>query len=346
MFETTPFSPLKLLAHYERIVKILSGEIPFPAVVEVFPSRACPHACPYCRCRAFRGTLPPFIDGAFLRGFLEECISVGVRALELSGGGEPLVHPEIVGILETASDLGLEVGLITNGHRLGEEEVAAAVASFCRWCRVALDAATPETYERIHGPALPFEALCRAIRSLAGRRRGPKRLLLGVKFLISRLNLREIRAAARLAAELGADYIQFKPARNHPLEIDESQAVRGEEEIEKARAELKSQDFAVMGSARRTQLDRACMLTPLHPVVDTDGRAYLCPFFEHRQEEHLIGHIGGNNFFQTQWGSSRHKQAIRSIDLAKCQVYDCPARSYHAFVDRYIREDPLCVWFP
>jgi MoaA/NifB/PqqE/SkfB family radical SAM enzyme len=82
-----------------------------------------------------------------------------VRYLVLTGG-EPMLHPDLLEIVQRASDLGMKVLLVTNAgllkpHRI-RELVAAGLSSFI----ISIDAADAETHERNRG--LP--GVCERIR--------------------------------------------------------------------------------------------------------------------------------------------------------------------------------------
>ncbi|HEY6669947.1 MAG TPA: radical SAM protein, partial [Methyloceanibacter sp.] len=82
-----------------------------------------------------------------------------VRYLVLTGG-EPMLHPDLLEIVQRASDLGMKVLLVTNAgllkpHRI-RELAAAGLSSFI----ISIDAADAETHERNRG--LP--GVCERIR--------------------------------------------------------------------------------------------------------------------------------------------------------------------------------------
>jgi MoaA/NifB/PqqE/SkfB family radical SAM enzyme len=53
---------------------------------------------------------------------MKECISqfhqIGLSGVEFTGGGEPTLHPQFNEIVEFCYDIGLKVGLCTNGAKL------------------------------------------------------------------------------------------------------------------------------------------------------------------------------------------------------------------------------------
>jgi len=46
--QLSPFIPLKLLRHSDRVEAMLRGELTFPIAIELDLSNRCPHNCPFC----------------------------------------------------------------------------------------------------------------------------------------------------------------------------------------------------------------------------------------------------------------------------------------------------------
>lgn len=74
-----------------------------------------------------------------------------VPSVFFGGYGEPLVHPDILEMIQRIKSLGVEVELITNGWALDEDTIQRFVALGLDAIWVSLDGATPECYSE--GPA-------------------------------------------------------------------------------------------------------------------------------------------------------------------------------------------------
>ncbi len=135
----------------------------------VYPCNArCPH-CPYSN-SAIRQS---YRDAPFMPEVLFKAIAgeSGPHAayLRISGGGEPLLHPQAVALLGYAKEVGCKVGLITNGSRLDEATGRALLAAGLDMIEVSVDAADAETYARVR-PGLDWETLGRNVRRVLERR--------------------------------------------------------------------------------------------------------------------------------------------------------------------------------
>ena len=321
---------LPLLAHWTKVVQVLNGEIPVPALTEVFITNHCDFHCPHCRFKAMHGTQDDHMSAPEFDDLLAELSAEGVCHLELSGGGEPLDHPQIDEILAVIAARKFRIGLITNGYKLVEQpKLIKALLPIADWIRFSVDAFSDPTYSIVHGrKGAQYERLHAMVRSITvGGRQLPA---IGVKMLISTLNRDDALAAAPAALDLGVRYLQLKFLAA-PLEY-----VLPADQVEETSAALSTQ----LATLRRDGLSveflppyageltsEPCLMTYLHPIVDWDGTIYICPFFEHRKKTHSIGNIHDGGFFRC-WNDPRHQQVFAGIDPKTC-IPNCPMKRYN-----------------
>lgn len=129
----------------------------------VYPCNAkCPH-CPYSNStirKSYRDA--PYMSEALFKAIADESGPHGAY-LRISGGGEPLLHPQAVALLAYARQVGCKVGLITNGSLLDDATGRALLAAGLDMIEVSVDAADPETYARVRR-GLDWETLGRNVR--------------------------------------------------------------------------------------------------------------------------------------------------------------------------------------
>lgn len=73
---------------------------------------------------------------------------LGVKGIEFTGGGEPLLHPYFEEIMEYAIDLKITTALVTNGVRL--TKISKDLLGKLDWIRVSINSGR-EDYKKIHG---------------------------------------------------------------------------------------------------------------------------------------------------------------------------------------------------
>lgn len=285
-----PFNPTKLLAHKDRIDRMLAGERVFPVSVELDLSLKCSHNCAWCSFDQFR--LKNWINFPTPRALslIDELADCGVKSITLTGGGEPLVHAAVTDVMRKITARGLKWGLVTNGWQLTGER-ADLVADHATFCRVSLDAGTPRTHQRIHNiGTLQFDTI---LDHMADVRRRSARLTLGASFCVFDSNLDEIRLAARKVKAIGANYLEVRPVYpttwrggaqgDNGITDDNIDAAKAE--ILSARRELQDETFQIVGMVDRFDAIRsfrhrdyydACRITSLSTVISSDGKIYAC----------------------------------------------------------------------
>lgn len=207
------FSAAKAGWHIDRIAALREGRDIVPTHVHLIIADLCNQSCGFCSYRRpdgfaaqnfadEHGNRNParFIPTAKAKEILDDCATLGVRAIEFTGGGEPTVHKDHIEIIGHAQSLGLQTALVTNAVLLKDHEVFRNLD----WLRISLDAGTPETYERIRmSRAWPK---VRKNLKLAATFEKP---LVGVGFVVTQDNYLEIEQAAHIARASGAAYLRL-----------------------------------------------------------------------------------------------------------------------------------------
>ncbi len=332
-------SVIQLISAWPKVLQVLRNEIPDPEVVEIFPTNFCNFECPHCRSREYRGDNSTYMDIAALENLLDELYQRNIHAIELSGGGEPLMHPQIEQIFDYFIQRGFRVGLITNGYRFTDSSTLKEKAiQCCNWIRFSVDAFTNETYKRVHGrKEISYKNLKQSISEFVDMAdETPK---IGLKTLISKLNAEDSLLAINEALELRADYLQFK-FLGYPMNLilPNQEINQLTEKIQEQIDSVKDQPLVaeLVPTYKGKRTYQKCLMTFLHPVVDWDGEIYVCAFFEHRKKQHSLGNIHEGGFFR-HWDSPRHKEVFDAVDPATC-VPNCPMLRYNPVID-FIKSD-------
>ena len=155
----------------------------------------CNNACRFCHSAPHRGVE---LDTAAVLRRLEQVVAAGCDRVVLSGG-EPTIRPDLVGLVKAASDLGLAVGLVTNGRMLAYPSLR----------RELLGAGLSQVYLSLHSHraavhdhlvrAEAFGETVRAARWLSGC----DGLTLMINCVVTRSNLDDLPGLTRLVAGMG-----------------------------------------------------------------------------------------------------------------------------------------------
>jgi sulfatase maturation enzyme AslB (radical SAM superfamily) len=136
----------------ERPVVPLFGSAVFPPRLWIYSNFHCNLACTYCAVASSPSARRRSIGLARFRALVDEAVAEGFDELYVTGG-EPFVEPQIVDMLEYASDR-LPTVVLTNamlftGRRRAELERLAGRERLV--LQTSLDGARPETHDRFRG---------------------------------------------------------------------------------------------------------------------------------------------------------------------------------------------------
>ncbi len=191
-----------------------------PDTLRINPIGAqCNHACPMCwirqvepdeRNRLFREDRENAMNLADYRSLFNG-MPVGLHEVNVVGGGEPLLHREIIPILTAVKEHGWVGSLITNGTLMTKSVSDDLVR--IRWdnVRVSVNGGDRETYHKIQGVDR-FDLMRDNLRyydQIRRRQSGSNRGRLSAFHVIQRDNLDSIDRLFDISEEIGADTIEF-----------------------------------------------------------------------------------------------------------------------------------------
>ena len=194
----------KILYFPEHLRKWLAGEVIYPINVEVDLSNSCQLKCSMCNYANLRSA--EWLSKSDIERVLTQLVTVGVRSVTWSGGGEPLTNPYAGYAFEMAWNLGLKQGIYTNGLLLDKH--LQTVDRYCDWVHISLHAASPATYRAITGID-SFDKVVQNIKYLLKTRH---RLVVGMGMVTIPENEHEILDFYQRSKVLGVNYCGFKPS--------------------------------------------------------------------------------------------------------------------------------------
>lgn len=211
------YGPQKLIHHLPVIQKI-GRESAAPVHIHLIVSDLCNQSCAFCAYRdetyssnqlfgigegPERNNNPNrMIPGPKVLEILSDAYAMGVKAIQFTGGGEPTLHPDFNSFLDYCHGR-LDIGIVSNGVRWSDETLAHG--RLAAWVRISIDAGTAETYSGIRKVSTRhFDQACMTVQGLAGHG-----AVVGVGFVVTKDNWREIVEGVRLAKNLGANNVRL-----------------------------------------------------------------------------------------------------------------------------------------
>lgn len=292
----------KIIPYLNDIEAVLDGEFRPPVTCEIDPSNRCQNDCDFCMYTAYRNREPVDLNMVLYFGLIHDLRKMGVKSITFTGGGEPTMHPNFKEMVLAAQDF--ELGLATNGIYLGR---FFEILHHFKFIRISLDAATPETYRAMKG-ADEFEKVISNVRIALKFR---EKTVIGLSYVISKGNEKEIKEAQKLADDLGVDYIQIKPAyQKYDLDCD----------ISKEERSFILKRYPATGGI-------ACAVAQLVGIVGADGNVYYCCQGRGRKG-FKVGRLGEDGGIHEIW-EKRLKMK------PQCEVKACRYMNYAKGYEKY-----------
>lgn len=192
---------------------ILTGKVQGgPFHLELHPTNRCNAQCFFCFTEHYRfGQSLAFEK---IKTVLEDGARLGVRFIRLSGGGEPLIHPQTSEIIELCAGLGMRfVDITTNGITLGRH-AQRIVDIGADYIFVSLNEPNAALYEQtMQIKGKNFDKVLDSVRTLvAVRDAAPPeaRPEIALQFMIGGHNFQHMTEMVELGTELGVDHIDIK----------------------------------------------------------------------------------------------------------------------------------------
>jgi len=272
---------------------------------------------------------------------VDSCKALGVKAIEITGGGEPTFHPNFVRLCHAIQYAGIQYGVVTNGASLTDEKLEAL--HHATWVRFSIDAGTPGTYANTRrSKSNVFYRVHENIRRLVGGRIGPNPLV-GVGFVVSKENYPEILLAAMQAQESGADNIRisavFQPQGAAYFDGIRKPAT----DLCRTARELRTPEFEVFDlfSDRVDDLTQGapdysdCYFSQLCTYVGADLNVYRCCVTAYNPQG-LLGSLQDQTLEQL-WTAPSNLRNLKDFDARSCThcMFNAKNRTIAYLINRY-----------
>lgn len=317
----------KVFFHQDRLAELFANGDCFPLQGIFGITNACNHRCVWCYPMYIGKSRETtyFVDTKRFNDFLTECRSRGLKSYMMVGSGEPTLHKGFCDILAHSKEIGLEVGVYTNGYRLSDPKILDAVLSACTYVRISLDAGSAATHERLHGVKDHFPAIIENLQALVKARKGPFPTI-GVQIATSGENSHELSLLAGLCRDIGVDYLSIKPvyadiyAKTLPekqynlrkLQGMMSEAESFSNDAFKVYAKYEQFEDALISPTNDGRDYHLCQGTPFILFADGDGSVYICP-----NRTVKFGNFLEQSISEI-WASAMRREVLASVDLKEC----------------------------
>ena len=200
----------KIQWHQERIAAWERGERFAPITIDMALTRACNYACVFCYAMLQENERKSITVDVMER-FLTDCASIGVKGVSLVSDGESTLSPAYEYSIRRGHEKGISMASGTNGF-LVTKEVSERILPSLDYIRINFDAGTPDAYARIMGVKADwFHRVVQNIKDMVAiKRRDNLKVTIGMQMVLMPQYGAEIIPLAKLAIELGVDYLVIK----------------------------------------------------------------------------------------------------------------------------------------
>ena len=261
-----------------------------------------------------------------VKKIVENIKKMGVMYLGLSGG-EPLLRKDIIEIVGFGKELGMYVGLNTNGT-IGKEDVysglmAKGIDTIC----FSIDGARASTHER-YRKHCSFQKVIHSIQTAVGiRNKGQFRTKISTNTVVHRGNVDELEEISQLRSKLGIDRNNFQPVWIRDIDDEFRSKVgfdaRDKELLEKVRGTLERlPDGNLKGyndllpdyyTNYKKVREIECFAGRAFAYIDPHGILYPCSILLEP-----LGSLSEGNYKLT-LRSSKTKEILRKAAAQKCR---------------------------
>jgi MoaA/NifB/PqqE/SkfB family radical SAM enzyme len=274
-------------------------------------------------------------------------VDMGIKGLQITGGGEPLIHPQADKFFKYAVDKKLEIALVSNGQLLTED--LCNLLGDAAWVRISMDSSSPQLYSflrNVHQNI--FYQVCNNIKTLVKYRR---KSIIGVGFVVERENYKEIYEAARRYKDMGIDNFRISAAFT-PMGYDYFKDFMTEaQELSKKAESLTDNNFTVFNLFNDRIRDcfegrqdyNFCPIKDLLSYVGSDYNVYTCCTLAYNTRG-LIGSIK-NQTFKDLWDSQQKRDKFSVHNPAIHCQHPCMYKNKNEFINYCIKKDPKHVNF-
>ena len=329
----------KILCHLDKVDELLNNKNPSPVTIEIDPSNACNHSCPFCisghlHLNKFKGTElfnRTMLKKKFFKNLVDDLMSMNIEAINWTGGGEPTMNPalgEMIRLINKNSKI--QMGMFSNGTMFERFNLFETIVNCLSWIRISMDAGNADSYDklRVTNKTTNFDLVVKNILALIEtKKRLKSNITIGVGFVVTKENYNEIIDFSNLFKDTEVDYCQFKP---------EIIQIERDESIDKSKEQISS-DFWLkevltkLNEAKNILGDKyecnaykiddlivdvknygrnykQCLGSQLQPCVGADGNVYVCT--NHRgHKKYSYGSIYEKSFKEI-WNDIQKRDSI------------------------------------
>ena len=342
----------KVLYHLDTVLDYFDGKNVDPITMEIDPSNACNHSCPFCisghiHLKKFKGTEffnRQMMDEETLLNLVQDLSKTKIKSIAFTGGGEPTMNPALKdAIIYLKKNSNIQIGMYSNGSMMQRFDLFETIVESLEWIRVSIDAGNKKSYDdlRVTNSTNNFDVVLSNIKKLIQKKKELKsNIIIGVGFVVTQDNYKEVIDFANLFKNIDIDYCQFKPEiiqiERNGTQDNKKQQISSEFWAYKI-IDLLNEASQILGKKFESNaykiedliIDqenygrgyKECIGSQFQPCIGADGHVYVCT--NHRgHKKYSYGNLYEESFEKI-WGNIKRRKKIMNIINKKEKFCNC-----------------------
>jgi MoaA/NifB/PqqE/SkfB family radical SAM enzyme len=348
---TKLYSSLKYLRFQDRLEAIREGRLAAPVHIRIKPINRCNHDCWYCAYRMENLQLgwdmeeKDVLPEAKMFEIVDDCVSMGVKAVTFSGGGEPLLYKPLPEVIDKLAAGGVKVAALTNGSNL-KGRVAEAFAEHATWVRISTESWDDESYAKMR--RIKVGEFSRVMQNMADFSKLGSQCVLGVSFIVDRENHTHIRDVCARFKDAGANHVSLsgvvvdnEGGKNNEYHAPFRAAAMAE--IERTKRDLEDASFSIVNHYHELEerFDKEynfCPFLQFQTVIGADACVYACHDKAYN-EAGLLGSIKERSFKEF-WFSEENRARAYGINPSRDCNHHCVAHVRNLSILEFLAINP------
>jgi len=316
----------KLLKHLPKIQLLQENKRPSPVMFHMSPCNPCNLTCSFC-CFANR-EMKEMLTFDQMRKAIDSFAELGTKGMELTGGGEPTLHPDFGKVVNYAYDKGFKIGVVTNGTKITKWHKYGGVWDKLEWIRIGM-------YGFTEGYSYDLESLRKYPNLVIGgayiwdenfhTSENPN-----IKGNWTSIKAKHLSKKTQLPEhfEKMLDWVENEkiPTRIAFNSIKNSELIMQDIEMIRKKIHDKNLQYAFLSDFnwKGSRRNNHCYMHNFKPFVFTDGNVYVCPCAEMAPEnnykvndEFKISNIDGILDFYNNINSNNGIRRLHSCSYCK-----------------------------
>lgn len=344
----TPYSEMKIFYHYDILQKLLDGERCYPLYIRLKPTNRCNQNCYYCTYRNTYMDLSEYnmddeIPYEIMMSLLDDMSMMGVKAVTLSGGGEPLLYPYIEDTMNRLLDSGIDLSIITNGSLLYGKK--AELLSRAKWVRISIETVSAGKYSEIRGVKKDtYNQLCDNIREFSKIK--DDNCELGVNMVVTKDNYMEVAEMAKVMKCLGVNHVKYAPLlSDNTINYHKDIKKKVADALMWAQENLSDGKFKIIDlytKAVDTENSicrpyQKCFKKEFTCVIGADAKVYLCQHKAYMCDGIVCDLHEGS--FKEQWYSEKVTEKLRKFNAKDSCRQHCVHDGKNQLINSFLNMD-------